>query len=292
MTEINTNSKILNWYPGHMTKAVRSMKEELKLIDLVIELIDARVPLSSRNPELDSLSRGKARFLLMTKTDLADPQATAAWRSFFNSKGLTVLCTDARSGKDRAAVEESIRAALREKTERDRARGIINRPLRVMIAGIPNVGKSTLINSLAKKTAAKTGDRPGVTKGNQWIYIGRGIELLDTPGILWPKFEDPMVGVRLALIGSINDNIIDPQELACDGIAFLAAAYPGSIEARYGAAESGMSYEVLENIARRRNLLKAGAAPDTERAARLFLDDLRSSRIGRFTFELPESETP
>ncbi|MBQ7247955.1 MAG: ribosome biogenesis GTPase YlqF [Lachnospiraceae bacterium] len=282
-----TTAKI-NWYPGHMTKAVRSMKEDLKLIDLVIELIDARVPLSSRNPDLDGLCRGKARFLLMTKADLADPQANDRWRAYYEAKGLAVVVTDARNGRDKSAIEAQIRTALQKKSERDRARGIMNRPLRVMIAGIPNVGKSTLINSLAGKTAAKTGDKPGVTKGNQWINIGRGVELLDTPGILWPRFEDPMVGVKLALIGSINDNILDAEELACEGIKYLVSNYPGVINARYGACEEGMSYEVLTDIARHRNLVKSGAAPDTLRAARLFLDDLRSSRTGRFTLEVPE----
>lgn len=271
-----------------MTKAVRSMKEDLRLIDLVIELIDARVPASSRNPDIDSLCRGKARILIMGKADLADPAANAAWQAHFASKGIDAVVTDARGGREKARIEAAIRAALSEKTERDRARGIMNRPLRVMIAGIPNVGKSTLINSLARRTAAKTGDKPGVTKGNQWISIGKGIELLDTPGILWPKFEDPAVGVRLALIGSINDNILDAEELACEGIGCLVRMYPGAIAARYGAGEDGASYEILSEIARCRNLIKAGAEPDTLRAARLFLDDLRSARTGRFTLEMPE----
>ena len=209
------------WYPGHMTKAKRQMQEDIKLIDLVIELVDARIPLSSRNPDIDELGKNKYRLILMNKADLADRKATEQWSAFFKKKGYYVVSLDARSKNGMKSITEIIMEACKEKMERDRKRGIKNRPVRAMVVGIPNVGKSTFINSYAGKACAKTGNKPGVTKGKQWIRLNKSVELLDTPGILWPKFEDQKVGLRLALIGSIRDEILNTDELAVELIRFL-----------------------------------------------------------------------
>ena len=277
----------IQWYPGHMTKAVRSMRDDIKLIDLVIELVDARVPLSSRNPDIDNICGSKPRLLILGKCDLADEAASKMWKSYFEEKGLYTIFTDSRKSNLKSEIENKIKTALNEKIQRDRKRGILNRPLRVMIAGIPNVGKSTLINTLAKKSAAKTGDKPGVTKGNQWIKAYKGIEMLDTPGLLWPKFEDENVGIKLALLGSINENIIDLEQLATYGIKFMVDSYKGALSQKYGVTEDAAPYEILEDIANKKNLIKSGQKADTLRAAKLFLDDLRSSRLGKITLELP-----
>ena len=221
------------WYPGHMTKAKRQMQEDIKLIDLVIELVDARIPQSSRNPDIDELGRNKFRLILMNKADLADKRRTDEWSSFFKNKGYFVVSLDARSKVGMKTITDQIMESCREKIERDRKRGIKNRPVRAMVVGIPNVGKSTFINSYAGKACAKTGNKPGVTKGKQWIRLSKDVELLDTPGILWPKFEDQMVGLRLALIGSIKDEILNTDELAVELIRFLRASYPGILAERY-----------------------------------------------------------
>ena len=281
---------IINWYPGHMTKAMRSMKEDIRLVDLIIELVDARAPVSSENPDIAALCNGKKRILLLNKADLADESVTTLWSSYYKSRGVDVIVTDSRKSNDKKQIEDAVKKALAEKRERDKKRGILNRPLRIMIAGIPNVGKSTLINTLAKKSAAKTGDKPGVTKGKQWIKVMGGVELLDTPGVLWPKFDDPSVGIKLALIGSINDNIIELSELACKGIEYLVNNYPCAVGGCYGINESCAPYEVLAGIASARNLLKTGAEPDLDRAAKLFLSDLRAAKIGRISFERPPYE--
>lgn len=277
----------IQWYPGHMTKAIRNMESDIKLVDLVIEIVDSRLPISSRNPNIDKTIGNKPRILILNKADLSEEKLNYAWKSYFEDKGISVIITDSRKNTGKKVVEEAINSALKEKNERDRKRGILNRPLRVMVVGIPNVGKSTLINSLAKKSAAKTGDKPGVTKGNQWIRIAKGVELLDTPGLLWPKFEDEEVGIRLALAGSINDNIIDLEELSYKGISYLMNNYKGALSSYYNIDEIGEPYEVLENIAASRNLLKSGGEKDTVRAAKMFLDDLRSAKIERVTFEQP-----
>ncbi|MBR6270706.1 MAG: ribosome biogenesis GTPase YlqF [Lachnospiraceae bacterium] len=281
---------IINWYPGHMTKAMRSMKEDIRLVDLIIELVDARAPVSSENPDIAALCNGKKRILLLNKADLADESVTTLWSGYYKSRGVDVIMTDSRKSNDKKQIEDAVKKALAEKRERDKKRGILNRPLRIMIAGIPNVGKSTLINTLAKKSAAKTGDKPGVTKGKQWIKVIGGVELLDTPGVLWPKFDDPSVGIKLALIGSINDNIIELSELACKGIEYLVNNYPCAVGGCYSINESGAPYEVLAGIASARNLLKTGAEPDLDRAAKLFLSDLRAAKIGRISFERPPYE--
>ena len=222
-----------------MTKAKRQMQEDLKLIDLIIELVDARVPLSSRNPDIDSLGQNKARLILLNKADLADERQNEAWKEYFQKKGIYVVKVDSRNGAGMKQVHAMIQEACRDKIERDRRRGIKNRPVRAMVAGIPNVGKSTFINTFAGKACAKTGNKPGVTRGKQWIRLNKNVELLDTPGILWPRFEDQKVGERLAWIGSIKDDLLNMEELSLTLIAYLKDKYPGVLEKRYGVAEDG-----------------------------------------------------
>lgn len=275
------------WYPGHMTKARRMMQEDMKLIDLVIELLDARVPLSSRNPDIDELAANKSRMILLNKADLADSEKTAQWASYFEEQGCFVVMLDARNRKNMKLVTEAIEKACREKIERDRKRGILNRPVRAMVVGIPNVGKSTFINSFAGKAAAKTGNKPGVTKGKQWIRLNKKVELLDTPGILWPKFEDQNIGMKLALIGSIRDEILNTEELALDLINLIRQQYPGAIKERYDVKETGENHEILLNIAVARNYLKKGGEPDYSKAAAVLMDEFRSGVIGRITLEIP-----
>lgn len=278
----------IQWYPGHMTKAKRAIEADIKLVDIIIELVDARLPYSSRNPEIDRLGRHKARLILLNKADLADEGVSRRWEEWFISQGYYVVKLNSRSGYGMKPVHAAILEACRDKIERDRRKGILNRPVRAMVVGIPNVGKSTFINTFAKKAAAKTGNKPGVTKGNQWIRLNKSVELLDTPGILWPRFEDQQVGIRLALAGSINDDILNITELALEGISALQCRYPGAIAGRYELGEEGMPYEILAEIARVRKCLAKGNEPDYDKAARLFLDDLRSGRLGRISLELPQ----
>lgn len=273
------------WYPGHMTKAKRQMQEDMKLIDLVIELVDARIPLSSRNPDIDDLGKNKYRLILMNKSDLADKKQTEAWSSYFRSKGFFVVCLDARSKNGMKNVTDVIMEACKEKMERDRKRGIKNRPVRAMVVGIPNVGKSTFINSYAGKACAKTGNKPGVTKGKQWIRLNKNVELLDTPGILWPKFEDQMVGLRLALIGSIKDEILNTDELAIELIHILTGMYPGVLKERYGVDEEQKDTDILCEIAEKRNCLSKGNELDYSKAATLLIDEFRSGKLGKITLE-------
>lgn len=278
----------IQWYPGHMTKARRMMQDNIKLVDLVIELVDARVPLSSRNPDIDSMGQNKARLLLLNKADLADPGANKVWSAYFREKGFQVVELDSRSRAGMKPVQAAIQEACREKIERDRRRGILNRPVRAMVAGIPNVGKSTFINAFAGKAAAKTGNKPGVTRGAQWVRLNKQVELLDTPGILWPKFEDPQVGLRLALIGSVNDEILNGEELALELIHFLKEKYPGTLTERY-ALQEGESEDavLLQELARHRGCLKKGGETDTLKAAGILLDEFRSGKLGRITLERP-----
>ena len=280
----------IQWYPGHMTKAKRAMKEDLKLIDLVIELVDARVPLSSRNPDIDDLGAGKARIVLLNKADLADEALNRRWAQWFTERGMHVVKIDARNKGTLKQIQAVVQEACKEKIERDRKRGILNRPIRAMVVGIPNVGKSTFINSFAGKACAKTGNKPGVTKGNQWIRLNKTLELLDTPGILWPKFEDQQVGLKLALIGSINDEILNRDELALELVSFLNRRYPGVLAERYQLENAGDcdTTQVLEQVARQRSCLAKGGELDLPKAARLLLDDFRSGRLGRITLEEPE----
>ncbi len=277
----------IQWYPGHMTKAVRNMQNDLKLVDLVIELIDARAPISSRNPDIDKMAQGKSRLIIINKADLADAAISESWLKYFENKGIKAVLLDSRKNSGMKPVNEAIAQLRAAKAERDKKRGIVNRPMRAMIAGIPNVGKSTLINSLAGKASAKTGDKPGVTKGRQWISLKNHVELLDTPGILWPKFEDEAVGIKLALLGSVNEQITDRQELAFEGIKLIQKLYPGCISEKYSCAESDNAYETLLAIGTARNLKKQGNEIDDLRAASIFLEDLRSGRLARISLEKP-----
>lgn len=281
----------VQWYPGHMTKAKRQMQEDLKLIDLIIELVDARVPISSRNPDIDSLGQNKARLILLNKADLADERQNEAWKEYFQNRGFHVVKVDSRSGAGMKQVHAMIQEACRDKIERDKKRGIKNRPVRAMVAGIPNVGKSTFINSFAGKACAKTGNKPGVTKGKQWIKINKNVELLDTPGILWPKFEDQQVGLRLAWIGSIKEEILNTTELAAELLQFLCVQYPGALKMRYGIEEEGEAVKLLEEIARVRGCLTKGGQVDVEKAGLLVLDDFRSLRLGQISLERPADFT-
>ncbi len=277
----------INWYPGHMAKAKRMMQEQLRLIDIIIELVDARLPLASKNPDIDRLAGGKSRILLLNKADMADPQATAAWEDYFRAAGFYTLALDCRQKADVRRVSALTARACAAKIERDRKRGIKNRPLRAMIAGIPNVGKSTFINTFAGRASAKTGNKPGVTKGKQWVKLPGNIELLDTPGLLWPRLEDEAAAARLAAAGSINDDILHKADLAVELIDYLRSAYPALIPARYGIEPGAGRLEDLENIARARVCLMKGAEPDLDKAAALLIDDFRSGRLGRITLELP-----
>ena len=277
------------WYPGHMMKAKRMMQENIKLIDLIIELVDARAPMSSRNPDIDELGQGKSRLILLNKADLADEKENQAWMAWFQEKGCFAACLDARKRSDMKQINGIIQSACREKMERDRKRGIVNRPVRAMVAGIPNVGKSTFINSFAGRTCAKTGNKPGVTKGKQWIRLNPQVELLDTPGILWPKFEDPQVGVKLAALGSIRDELLLGEELACWLLEYLKAHYPEAAGKRYQTECKGKGEEALTQIAEIRGCVLKGGETDLRRAASMILEDFRSGRLGRITLESPET---
>lgn len=276
------------WYPGHMTKAKRMMQENISLIDLVIELVDARIPLSSRNPDIDELGKNKSRLILLNKSDLADPEANKRWMTYFRELGFHVLEINAKTGQGLRQIQPKVQEACREKIERDRKRGIKNRPVRAIVVGIPNVGKSTFINSFAGKACAKTGNKPGVTKGKQWIRLNKELELLDTPGILWPKFESEEVGKRLAMIGSMNDEILQMTELAVELLAYLLVHYRQPLFVRYQVeegAEEMTPVQMLSLICENRKCYKKGQEPDLEKAAALLVDDFRSGRIGRITLE-------
>ena len=278
------------WYPGHMTKARRMMQENIKLIDLVIELVDARIPISSRNPDIDELGKGKSRIVLLNKSDLADPVWNKKWVEYFAAKGMGVLEINSRTGMGIKSIQGLVQEVCKEKIERDRKRGIVNRPVRAMVVGIPNVGKSTFINSFAGKACAKTGNKPGVTKGKQWIRLNKGLELLDTPGILWPKFEDQQVGMRLAFIGSMNDEILIPDELACDLIRAIKELYPKALQERYAADPVGKPIEILKAVAESRKCYSKGEQMDLVKASGLLIDDFRSGKLGRMTLERIDSD--
>ena len=276
------------WYPGHMSKAKRAMQEDLKLINVIIELVDARVPLSSKNPDIDPMANGKSRIILLNKCDLADSSVTARWKKYYEEKGFFVALVNSKNGKGVKQVNEVIQSACKEKIERDRRRGILNRPIRAMIVGIPNVGKSTFINSFAGKSCTKTGNKPGVTKGKQWIRLNKNVELLDTPGILWPKFEDQPVGLRLAFIGSIKDELSNQYELCMLLMQYLGEHYPKAIPDTYQIEPAENEVELLERVAKRRGCLKAGGGHDLGKAANYVIDDFRNGRLGCISLEQPE----
>lgn len=278
------------WYPGHMTKAKRMMQENIKLIDVVIELVDARIPLSSKNPDIDELAKNKSRVILLNKDDLAHRGRTEEWKRYFEEQGYFVAMVNSRNGNGVKQVQNIVMEACKEKLERNRRKGIINRPIRAMIVGIPNVGKSTFINSLVGKACTKTGNKPGVTKGKQWIKLNKNIELLDTPGILWPKFEDQTVGLRLALIGSIKDEILNISDLAIELIKFLVEQYEGVLQERYGIDEKKDVVAILEDIAEVRSCRKAGNELDFDKAAGILMEDYRSGRLGKITLEFPDKQ--
>lgn len=278
----------INWYPGHMTKALRQMKEDIKLIDVVIELIDARIPYSSKNPDIDRLAENKKRVILLNKSDMADDKLTKQWKEHYEGKGYAVAIINSKTGNGIKAINELVLKVCAEKIAKDRAKGILNRPIRAMIVGIPNVGKSTFINSFAGKACAKTGNKPGVTKGKQWIRLNKNVELLDTPGVLWPKFEDQQVGLRIAWIGSINEDILNPYDLAVKLCEYLYQNYPGILNTKYGVEECENGEEMLLRIAIKRACLLKGGIPDTNRVAIFVMDDFKNGRIGKITAEKPE----
>lgn len=276
------------WYPGHMTKARRAMQEDIRLIDVIIELVDSRIPYSSKNPDIDQLANGKSRILLMNKYDLADPARTEQWVQHYEKNGYFVAKVNSKNGKGVKAVHNVIQEACKEKIERDRRRGILNRPIRAMIVGIPNVGKSTFINSFAGKACTKTGNKPGVTKGKQWIRLNKTVELLDTPGILWPKFEDQSVGLRLAYIGSIKDELYNLYELSVLLLQYLEENYSTAVAAFYEIPQADTTEGMLAEIAKKRGCLKAGGELDLDKAGKCLIDDFRAGRLGQMSLELPE----
>lgn len=279
----------IQWYPGHMTKTRRMIADQLRHMDAVCEILDARVPLSSRNPDVEELTGDKPRLIVLNRVDLADPAATRAWSAWFREKGFAVLEANARQGQGVGQFPAAVRSLLSDKLAAYAERGQAGRMLRVMILGIPNVGKSTFINQIAGRKTAKTEDRPGVTRAKQWVPVDRSLELLDTPGMLWPKFEDPEVGFRLACTGAVRDEIMDLEELASRLMAYLGSRYPQALLDRYklGAQAENSGYDLLTKAGRKRGFLIRGGEVDTERMARILLDEFRSGKLGRFTLELP-----
>ncbi len=279
----------IQWYPGHMTKTRRQIEADLKQVDAVCEIVDARIPISSRNPDIDSICTGKPRIIVLNRMDLADSAATKKWLAYFRQLGMASIATDCKSQKGISEFQPAVRSVLKEKIARNEAKGM-NRPLRVMIVGIPNVGKSTLINQISGRKGAKAENRPGVTRGKQWVTVDNGLLLLDTPGILWPKFEDPNVGMMLAYTGAVKENIIDVEELACRLAELLWRYYPQTLRDRYGVdtPDDTPGYELIEEMGRKRGYLLARGEINTERMSKVLLDEYRSGKLGHFTLEMPE----
>ena len=280
----------LSWFPGHMTKTKRMIASEIQHMDAVCEILDARIPLSSRNPDVDDLTAGKPRLIVLNRADQADPAQTRRWSQYFRAKGWAVLEANAKGGVGTEKFAAAVRELLKEKLEAYAAKGQVGRVVRVMVLGIPNVGKSTFINKVAKRKTAKAEDRPGVTRSKQWVPVDATLELLDTPGILWPKFDDPEVGKRLAFTGAVKDDVLDIEELACYLMDYLAAHYADTLTERYkiDVEETDTGYDLLEKAGRKRGFLMRGAQVDTERMARILLDEFRGSKLGRFTLETVE----
>ena len=279
----------IQWYPGHMTKTRRQIEADLKQVDAVCEIVDARIPISRRNPDIDSICGNKPRIIVLNRMDLADPNATKKWSAFFKAKGMAVVATDCKSRRGISDFTPAARMACAEKLERDAARGM-SRPLRVMVVGIPNVGKSTLINQISGRKGAKAENRPGVTRGKQWVTVDSGLLLLDTPGILWPKFEDPEVGMMLAYTGAVKEGVIDLEELACRLMELLNRYYPATLLERYKveAPQGTPGWELLEMAGRKRGYLISGGEVHSERMAKVLIDEFRSGKLGKFTLEMPE----
>ena len=279
----------IQWYPGHMTKTRRQIEADLKLVDAVCEIVDARIPISSRNPDIDSICGSKPRIIVLNRMDLADPEGTRRWANYFRSKGMAVVISNCKNRKGINDFVPAVRSVLKEKLERDAAKGM-NRPMKVMVVGIPNVGKSTLINAISGRKGAKAENRPGVTRGKQWVTVDSSLQLLDTPGILWPKFEDPNVGLLLAATGAVKENVLDIEELSCRMMELLWKFYPQLVKDRYGieAEPDTPGYELLEAAGRKRGFLMARGEINTERMAKVLLDEYRSGKLGRITLEEPE----
>lgn len=288
----------IQWYPGHMTKTRRQIEADLKHVDIVVEIVDARIPVSSRNPDIDELCAGKPRLIVLNRADQADPAMSRRWMAQWKARGFTVLETDAKSGDGVNQFSGVIQAALKDQIARWREKGQVGRPVRAMVVGVPNVGKSTFINKVARKKSAKVSDRPGVTRGKQWIHVDQSLDLLDTPGILWPKFEDERTGMYLAFTGAVKDDVMDMETLGCHLLALLAARYPQALTTAYkleelpgrGGEENDVAYgyRLLEACAQKRGMRGAGGSFDTERMARILLDEYRGKKLGRFTLEIPE----
>jgi len=279
----------IQWYPGHMTKTRRQMEADLKNVDAVCELLDARIPISSRNPDIGDICGTKPRIIILNRMDLADPEMTKRWLAYFRSKGFAAVATDCKSRRGINSFEPAVRSVLKEKIERNAAKGM-NKPLRIMIVGIPNVGKSTLINQISGRKGAKAENRPGVTRGKQWVTVNNGLLLLDTPGILWPKFEDPNVGMMLAYTGAVKENAIDTEELACRWFGLMNRFYPEKVQERYKIALPAETpgYELLEEAGRKRGFLLSRGEIHTERMAKVLLDEYRAGKLGSLTLESPE----
>ena len=288
--EQQKQSMNIQWYPGHMTKTRRMMEEDLKLVDAVCEILDARIPISSRNPDIDAICGAKPRLVILNRIDMADPVMVKRWADYFKSQGMAVLLTDCKSRKGINGFVPAIRQLLAEKLRRYAEKGQVGRTIRVMVLGIPNVGKSTFINKVAKRKTARAEDRPGVTRSKQWVPVDTTLELLDTPGILWPKFDDTEVGKRLAFTGAIKDDVLDIEELACYLMDYLALHYADVLRERYkiDVEEGDSGYDLLEKAGRKRGFLMRGAQVDTERMARILLDEFRGGKLGRFTLETVE----
>ena len=284
------NSRQIQWFPGHMTKTLRLMEKEIRNVDCVLQILDARIPLSSLNPEIERITAGKPHLYVLNKSDLADPEITKQWLAYFKSAGAGCIAMDSKQRGRATATKGLIEKELSALMERRRSRGMVGAAIRVMIVGIPNVGKSTFINQVAKRKSAKAGDRPGVTRSKQWVPVDATLELLDTPGILWPKFDDTEVGKRLAFTGAIKDDVLDIEELACYLMDYLAAHYADVLRERYriDVEEGDSGYELLEKAGRKRGFLMRGAQVDTERMARILLDEFRGGKLGRFTLETVE----
>ena len=280
----------IQWYPGHMTKTRRQMENDVKLVDLVAEVVDARIPISSRNPDIDAMVGDRPRLIIFNRADQADPAITERWVTWFRQRGWGVLETDAKGGRGVGQFSSAAKQVLKDKLEAWKAKGQVGRPIRAMVVWVPNVGKSTFINKVAKRKSAKASDRPGVTRGKQWVSVDAGLELLDTPGILWPKFEDETIGLHLAFTGAVKDEITDVEGLACALLELLRNRYPKALEVRYKLTDvDGLQgWELLEQCARKRGMLVSGGEVNTERMANVLLDEFRGGKLGRFTLEIPK----